>query len=201
MEVWKDVADFESYEVSSAGRIRNKLTGKVLRNYDRRGYLMAVLYKDKTRYQFGVHRLVATAFLAADEKRTLVNHKDGNRTNNHVDNLEWVTASENQLHAIRILGRKCGMIGKHHTAKSRQRIGAARIGTKLSEETKAKMRVSAKKLGESPHSKRVRNVETGEVFDCVTSAGAKYGNRRNISLCCGGKRRTANGYHWEYVNT
>ena len=53
-----------------------------------------------------VHRLVAIEYIPNPDNKPMVNHKDGNRSNNHVDNLEWVTASENTKHGYEVLGRK-----------------------------------------------------------------------------------------------
>ena len=201
MEEWRCVDGYPLYEVSNTGRVRNVRTGKMLNGHDKRGYLVAALYNEGHKLQIGIHRLVAQAFLEPDPLRHFVNHKDGNKSNNNAENLEWVTASENQTHAIRVLGRKMGMSGKSHSENARNKLRDARLGTRLSDETKLRMSESAGKRGESHLSKKVRNVETGEIFDCITSAGEKYGGRRNISLCCNGKRKRSGGYHWEYVDT
>ena len=199
MELWVSVENFPDYEVSDCGRVRNTQTGKMLKAHEKRGYMAVTLYGHDRKLQTGVHRLVALAFLERDGKRQYVNHIDGDKKNNNLSNLEWVTASENMFHARAVLNRKLGMIGKHHGEGAKEKIRQAHLGTRHSEETKAKMRASAKKLGDSHRSKKVKNKDTGEVFDCIASAGEKYGNRRNISLCCNGKRKTSNGYRWEYI--
>jgi hypothetical protein len=60
------------------------------------------------------HRYIAKKFIPNPENKPCVNHKDGNRSNNNLDNLEWVTYSENHKHAYRVLGRK---VNNHNAAK------------------------------------------------------------------------------------
>lgn len=80
--------------------------GKILKPAKRRdGYLFVCLVKDGAKSQPVIHRLVALAFLEPVEGATQVNHKDGCKTNNSLDNLEFVTPSENALHALYTLGK------------------------------------------------------------------------------------------------
>lgn len=104
-EIWKRIDDeFDPYEVSNMARVRDGTTGRVLKTYvNDNGYLVVSLYlkfgdrrKHATRK---VHRLMMIAFKGYDEKRPIVNHKDGNKLNNSLDNLEWTTSSENNRHA------------------------------------------------------------------------------------------------------
>lgn len=71
------------------------------------------LFKDGKRHYFNVHRLVAETFLENELNKREVNHKDGNKANNNVNNLEWVTSSENQLHAFKN-GLQKSKMGKDH---------------------------------------------------------------------------------------
>lgn len=98
-EVWKDVYLFpNSYEVSNLGRVRNKRTNKVLIPYtSETGYLKVKLCENTIRKNERVHRLVALAFIDNPNKYSEVNHKDGDKTNNTVENLEWCTRQYNQL--------------------------------------------------------------------------------------------------------
>ena len=119
------------YEVSSFGRIRSKRREtknrystmirrqKILRQVpdNRRGY-MTVSLGASPRKTFLVHRLVALAFIPNPERKPQVNHKDGNRINNNLSNLEWVTNKENNLHAWS-LGLYRPVLGvKHHNNKA-----------------------------------------------------------------------------------
>lgn len=111
--VWKTVPiGNHKYEISNFGQLRRFYRGsKREKTEDRykyitpvkhkKGYLKVGLGKIGTKY---IHRLVAMCFLPVEEGKTDVNHKDGDKTNNHYSNLEWCTPQENNLHAWRILG-------------------------------------------------------------------------------------------------
>ena len=107
-EIWKAAPGFELfYQVSNLGRIkgikRQGSNGGILRTCTRKdGYLQVCLQADR-KGSFLVHRLVAEAFLPRIKGKPYVNHKDGNRANNTVSNLEWCTSQENNLHAHDVL--------------------------------------------------------------------------------------------------
>lgn len=109
MEVWKPVKEY-NYEVSSLGRVRNTSNNKILSLFDknRMGYYRVILFKDGQRKRHFVHRLVAETFLENIENKPQVNHKDGNKQNNNVENLEWVSQSENMKHSYYVLKNKTG---------------------------------------------------------------------------------------------
>lgn len=116
-ELWRWVVGYEGfYMVSDHGNVMSapingirgghKYTrpGKVRKAFDNgRGYLFVGLYKDGAYKQELVHRMVASAFIPNPEGKPCVNHIDGNKTNNMVDNLEWVTKKENARHASEVL--------------------------------------------------------------------------------------------------
>ena len=105
----------EYYEVSNRGRVRSvdriidnpavkggkqKRNGKILRqSHSTKGYLQVFLTMNGKRHTVSVHRLVATAFLPNPENKPEVNHKNGDKNNNSVGNLEWSTQKENRKHA------------------------------------------------------------------------------------------------------
>lgn len=94
--------DYINYIIYDDGRIYSKtrkkfMTNKIMKD----GYVRMELYKDKQPKMFNVHRVVAEVFIPNPENKPYVNHKDGNKQNNHVDNLEWVTQKENIEHAYR----------------------------------------------------------------------------------------------------
>lgn len=104
---WKAIKDFEKYSVSDRGDVRNEDTGKILvGGTNQKGYRQVRLVSDKGQFHFSVHRLVAEAFIDNPLNKPQVNHKDGNKKNNSVSNLEWCTASENSAHAWRELGKE-----------------------------------------------------------------------------------------------
>jgi len=99
---WKVIEKATNYEVSNFGEVRNKKTKKILRPSVVNGYLsIGLRINNKTVTSF-IHRLVATSFLLCSNKIYIVNHKDGNRINNNIENLEWVSLSENSKHAFRL---------------------------------------------------------------------------------------------------
>ena len=101
-DVWKKIKGFNNlYEISDYGCVRNRKTGKIKKiSILPKGYCQISLNHDKREY---IHRLVAKTFLPGIHGKNEINHKDGNKSNNHISNLEWVTHSENQHHAYRIL--------------------------------------------------------------------------------------------------
>ena len=119
-EVFRDVLGYEGlYQVSNYGRVKSlerknifycglrkkhleRPTKEKILNYNKsnRGYLQVCLTKDGKPKTYTVHRLVAKAFLPNLKNKKQVNHIDGNKENNNIDNLEWVTSSENNKHAF-----------------------------------------------------------------------------------------------------
>jgi hypothetical protein len=95
MEKWKKIN--ETYSISTYGNVKNDIKGLVLKSWDNgNGYLFVGMgRKNKHR----IHRLVAYAFIPNPLKKDFINHIDGNKYNNHINNLEWCTRSENMQHA------------------------------------------------------------------------------------------------------
>lgn len=114
IEEWRDIIGYEGlYQVSNIGRVKTMARlHRESRPYMKQerlmnppvnsvGYPQVCLYKDKKGVIQSVHRLVATVFLERKPEHQVINHIDGNKLNNHVDNLEWCTYGHNQAHAIR----------------------------------------------------------------------------------------------------
>ena len=97
-EECRPIKDFENYEISSLGKVKNTKTGRILKLTTRGGYVFTGLSQNHNEKSLPVHRLVALAFIENPENKPQVNHKDKNRSNNNVSNLEWSTALENNLH-------------------------------------------------------------------------------------------------------
>lgn len=94
--MWKTIKDFPNYEVSDSGQVRIKETKVIRKNQlQKTGYEAILLSKDGRRKLCTIHRLVAEAFLENPDNLPVVNHKDENKLNNHVDNLEWCTHKYN----------------------------------------------------------------------------------------------------------
>jgi hypothetical protein len=126
MEEWRILADFPQYEVSNTGKVRNastkkELAGHVIQN----GYRQLVLKKGKKSVYRLVHCLVASVFIGPKLSGMDVNHKDGNKLNNHLSNLEYVTHAQNMLHAIHDLGNPGKKLTHECAERIRERLARA----------------------------------------------------------------------------
>jgi hypothetical protein len=143
----KQLKKYPDYFVTKKGLVFSSKTNKYLKfSYDKQGYQRVGLYignyKTKT---IKVHRLVAETFIDNPEKKTDVNHIDGNKSNNNVFNLEWCTRSENIKHAFKIGLSKIAENQKDRFIK----MTKAQIGSK------------------NPAARKLINIETKEVFDTI----------------------------------
>lgn len=106
MEKWKWIKEFEGvYQISNHGRLKSfkkNPAGRILSSKNKNGqYLSAVLCKKGRKPKSGrIHRFVGMAFIPNPSHKPEINHKDGNKQNNHHSNLEWVTRKENNAHAL-----------------------------------------------------------------------------------------------------
>lgn len=181
-ELWKDVDGYEGlYQISNYGNIRrildtNRSLDRMLKiQHHSNGYQSIVLYKNNKGTNKLIHRLVAIAFIQNTNKCSEVNHIDGNKDNNHVDNLEWCTSSENKKHAY-----QTGL--KKHWA----------TGIYGGNNPKAKtVRMIDKKTNEL-----VRTF--GSLVDARNFLGIK--SSSGIVRCCKGELKSTKGYKWEYAN-
>jgi hypothetical protein len=97
-EVYKTIDDYDNYEVSNMGNVRNKKTGLVLKlNTEKWGYKTVSLCKSKNKKTFKVHRIVALTFIPNCDNKPFIDHIDRNKQNNIITNLRWVTCSENAM--------------------------------------------------------------------------------------------------------
>ena len=160
-EIWIDIKGYEGlYQVSNLGRVKSleriasqgkrgqRSIGEKIKTPrpNKKGYLKVMLSKDNIQKGYFVHRLVGIAFLENKDMKPQINHKDGDVTNNCVNNLEWSTQSENMQHAFKKLNRQSPNKGKHLTEEWKQHIGEGNKGKTRgkgrsgSEETREKLR-------------------------------------------------------------
>lgn len=173
-EIWKDIGGYEGvYQISNLGRVKSfKFNSeKVLINKTSSNYDMVALCLNGVVKYFTNHRLVAIAFLHNPENKEQVNHKNGIKSDNRLENLEWCTRSENTSHAIRI-----GLM-KHPT---RGKLGKDNFNSKVVIQYSLDGVYVNKYFGASEAS-RMTNISMG-----------------NISSCCLGNRNKAGGYKWKY---
>lgn len=109
--MWKDIIGWEDYyEVNNNGDVRNKIKGNLLvGDINNAGYHRVCLYNKNNKPQkqrFFRHRLTAQHFIENPNNLPQVNHKDGDKSNNNVNNLEWVTQKENEVHSRKIINVK-----------------------------------------------------------------------------------------------
>lgn len=116
-EEWRDVPEYEGlYRVSNLGRVFRVDKGYfVTLQAFKTGYIFVALYKHSKRKLFRIHRLLMAVFVGTPPPRHEVNHLDGDKTNNQLSNLEYVTRSQNIRHAIATLGHYHGV--SHSLAK------------------------------------------------------------------------------------
>lgn len=172
IEIWKPIKDFENYSVSTFGNIKNNITDKILKLNIKDGY-SGVCLKNKERKSFKVHRLVALAFIDNPENKSDVNHKDKNKINNNVSNLEWMTRKENNIH-------RCKDIVIKNPLKNKP---VNRINKDTNEiiETYESIYHAALWLKENDYTKNSHN------------------GRNSIGNCLTGLSKSAHGFNWEYI--
>lgn len=188
-EIWKTIPDFPLYKVSNFGRLASVWwKGRIKKNKPcKNGYIVINLYnknnKTNVRKRISLHRLVAELFLPNPLNKPQVNHKNGIKTDNRAENLEWVTAKENAIHATHVI---------------KTNIPPNVKGIKRSREYCEKQ--SKRMLQENHKRKKVMCVETGMIFQSARQASFYIGNKNNnVAYACNGQRETAGKLHWKYI--
>ena len=172
MEEWRNIKGYEGrYQISSFGRVKSlidnkgKYREKILKQRIDKGYLKAHLTKNGKQKTYSVHRLVAQAFIPNLNSLPCINHKDEDKTNNHVSNLEWCDYNYNNNYGTR----------------------NEKISKKNKENFKGKY-----KGKNNPRARKVICITTGEKFNYIREASNKYNikNHEDITRACQGKRRS-----------
>lgn len=190
-EKWKDIINYEGYyQISNFGNIRsldrkirfNKgysiKKGKMLKPIlNKKGYYKVSLSKNQKEKRFFIHRLVAIHFIENPLSKEQVNHKDGNKKNNRVDNLEWCTNLENQIHAI-----KNGLIDNEQRIQQAINMGI---------------------INRKPVAQYTKEGNLIKEYVSIKEASILTGiNSRNICNCLSPnqpKNKSAGGYIWKYI--
>lgn len=179
-EIFKDIEGYTGrYQISNTGRVKTlKRQGTderiLVGCIDRTGYLRVNLIDEVGNTKsYGVHRLVCLNFLTNPEEKRTVNHKDGNKLNNQLSNLEWMTHGENHKHSYDELGRQSHMKGKSGKAHPNAKAVTRRC----------------KVTGEVNHYETVRQAGNAGEF-----------SEGHISSCCNGKRKSHKGFYWNFTD-
>ena len=188
-EEWRDIKGYEGYyQVSNMGRVRSLdrivksrpgrtriARGRVMSPGYCCGYLKVVLYKDKKYRNALIHRLVAEAFIEPIEGKPHVDHINGNKHDNRVENLRWVTISENNLYANYEQGLCDKEKQRQHGFDTVKRFGTA-----------------------TPPKPVIRS--DGAVFESVSAAARAIGTSQgNVSSMLRGRTKTCKGYTFKFV--
>ena len=161
-EVWVDIKRYKGfYQVSLHGRVRSlprmvrhwqggmlRLPGRMMALSQNRRYVRVMLTKKGNRQEWSVHRLVAGAFITNPKKYPEVNHKDGDKCNNHSDNLEWATRSMNAQHAVD-MGLMCGLPGEANPLAKLTSVQVVSIKKRLAQGERGRAIAKSLKVSES----------------------------------------------------
>jgi len=126
-EEWRACEDFPLYEVSNEGGVRNKTTGRIIKEWVHNGYKTFTPHKDGKKHTIETHSLIAKTFLPNPDNKPNIDHKDGNSLNNKLENLRWATKTEQAQNRKR-LPSKSGKSGVYISAKIQYNGQAINLG-------------------------------------------------------------------------
>lgn len=179
---WKDIKGYEdNYQINEKGEVRHKVKGNILKQgIGKVGYPVVSLWKNNKGKTHSVHRLLAEHFIPNPENKREVNHKDGVKHNNNLNNLEWVTPSENLKHA------------HDNKLNGMSEEGRIRVSKSISKRNKIY----------PPRRKKVLQLnEDGQIIkEYISAVEASKENGISFSMVCGLCRgsRTSKKYKFKY---
>lgn len=190
MEEFRDIKEYEGlYQVSSLGRVKNS-KGRILKSYkDNHGYPMVNLCKNAKNIRVRVHRLVAEAFIPNPNNYPCVNHKDEDKSNNNVNNLEWCTYRYNNTYGT-VLQRKLEKLKETY-----KNFDWSKITSKI--DYKEVGRKNAEKLSKKVY-QYTKDGEFVKEWKSVMECGRNGYNSGHISNACVGRLKTYKGFIWTY---
>lgn len=181
---WRFIPGYdEKYKISDSGIVINTKTNTELKGGETRGYKYVVLCHNGKQSSPKIHRLVAELFLPNPNKEKVVNHKDGNKSNNHISNLEWCSQSYNTKHSY-----------ENGFQKPKKGKDNPMYGKYGKENAKSKAVLMIK---DNTVIKEFESIELA--LKWLRQNGSPKANSSSISMCCNGiKYKTAYGYKWKF---
>lgn len=196
-EIWKDISGYEGkYQVSSLGRVKSlnynrTKKEKILKGgKDNVGYLSIRLCKEGKPKTYRVHRLVAESFIDNPHNYPIINHKDEDKTNNCIENLEWCTQKYNNTYGTCINRRVANTDYKAIAAK----IDYKEVGRKNSEKLLNRKDKSKPVLQFTKDNKFVKEWVSNR--ECERNGY----DHSAVASCCKGKLKSYKGFIWKYKN-
>lgn len=190
-EIWKDIETHKGlYKISNLGRILSIRNNRILSQWtDKDGYLRCSLTLHQKMRQVSVHRLVAETFIPNPHNKPQVNHKNGIRNDNRVENLEWCSALENQRHKFNVL---CYIPSKENILKM---LDGAKKYSALPEVKQKRSIIMRERF-----SKKIIDITTGETYNSQHEASVKTGCSQGlISNVCLGIKPSTKGHVFRFL--
>lgn len=216
---FKAIAGYEEeYSIDEKGNVWSLRSSKFIRAVENNcGYLTICFWKGGKSKRFSIHRLLALTFIPNPENHPCVNHLDGNKKNNSLENLQWCTHSENGIHASRmgllpepwnkgkhlpeavkaklsaaLKGRvsPCGMKGKNHSEESKRKLRESNLGKSRN---KGKIAYQYPVFQLSLDGTFIKEWANGKL--AAAELGISHGN---LVACLKGKRNKTGGFKWQY---